>query len=181
MSRDIDDLDTDFIPLVTDVLSKCESMGYSMRPFFTVRTPKEQARLWRQSRSRHEIKAMITKLRINDAVYLANVIEDVGPQNGRHVTNAIPGMSWHQWGQAVDCFWLVNNTAEWSTRKKISGNNGYHIYAEIAKGLGLTAGGFWNSFKDWPHIQGPPSSSPTKKGLTLIEVSEEMSQRFGNL
>ena len=39
------------------------------------------------------------------ANFLASVLDGVGPQHGPHVTNALPGLSWHQWGEAVDCFW----------------------------------------------------------------------------
>ena len=105
-------------------------------------------------------------------------LESVGPQNGAHVTNAPPGYSWHQWGEAMDCFWLVNGNAEWSTRKKINGNNGYRVYADIAVSLDLNAGGFWRSFKDWPHIQLRQHSSP-KSVFSITQVNEQMKRQFG--
>lgn len=179
MSRDLTDLTPDFRPQVEHLLALCDSSGYPMRQFFTLRSPFEQGKLWRQSRSREQVDQKISSLRNNGADFLAHCIESVGPQNGRHVTNALPGFSWHQWGEAVDCFWLVDGDAEWSTRKKIEEVNGYRNYASIAKSIGLTAGGFWRSFKDWPHVQLRKESNPGRVFSTQ-EINQEMAERFGN-
>ncbi|RQV96667.1 MAG: hypothetical protein EH224_03705 [Calditrichaeota bacterium] len=120
MSRDLNDLIPVFKTQVESLLKLCSDSGYPMRPFFTLRTPFEQGILWRQSRSTKEIKEKISYLKRKGAPFLAYCIESVGPQNGRHVTNAIPGLSWHQWGEAVDCFWLIDDNAEWSVRKKLT-------------------------------------------------------------
>jgi len=82
-------------------------------PLFTIRTPEQQARRWRQSRTSEEIGEKVNWLRAQGAPYLASVIEDVGPQFGPKVTNAIPGLCWHQWGEAIDCFWNIEDRAEW--------------------------------------------------------------------
>jgi hypothetical protein len=148
-----------------------------MRPFFTLRTAEEQARLWRQSRTGQQIEAKIRELEDGGAPYLARVIRDVGPQNGPKVTNALPGLSWHQWGEAMDCFWVVDGAAEWSARRKLDGLNGYAVYADEAEALGLTAGGHWRSFKDWPHVQLSPEANPTRR-YSLAEIDAEMMRRF---
>jgi hypothetical protein len=148
-----------------------------MRPFYTLRTPFEQAELWRQSRSKQEIDEKINELRSKGAEFLAYCIESVGPQNGRHVTNAVPGFSWHQWGEAIDCFWLLDGKAEWSTRKKVNGKNGYFNYGAIARSMGLTAGGFWSSFRDWPHVQLRKESHPGRI-YDLQEIDGIMEERF---
>ncbi len=179
MSRDLNDLVPEFKRQVEQLLSACDSSGYPMRQFFTLRSPFDQGKLWRQSRSRQQVEQKINELRDNGAEFLAHCIESVGPQNGRHVTGAIPGLSWHQWGEAVDCFWLVEGDAEWSTRRKINGVNGYLNYAEIARSMGLTAGGFWSSFKDWPHVQLRRESNPGRI-FSLTEIDREMRNRFGN-
>lgn len=100
------------------------------------------------------------------------------PQHGDHVTDAAPGLSWHQWGEALDCFWVVDGKAEWSTTKKVNGVNGFRVYAETAKGLGLDAGGFWGKLKDWPHIQLRAAGSPLAV-MSLADVDREMRSRFG--
>jgi hypothetical protein len=91
----------------------------------------------------------------------------------------VPGLSWHQWGEAFDSFWVVDNDSEWSTERKINGLNGYHVYAEEAKKMGLTAGGLWTNFKDWPHIQLTSDPSPDKH-KSLEEIDQIMKERFGS-
>lgn len=178
MSRDLEDLVSDFKNRVVGLLEACEASGYPMRPFYTLRSPFEQAKLWRQSRTVEEIDTKMADLSAGAADFLAYCLESVGPQAGQQVTNALPGFSWHQWGEAVDCYWLVASAAEWSARKKIDGVNGYANYAARARDMGLTAGGFWPSFKDWPHVQMKQESSP--EGVyTLQEINEEMLRRFG--
>lgn len=177
MSRDLNDLVPQFRNNVEQLLEQCTQQGYPMRVYFTLRDPYEQARLWRQSRSREEINKALTRLRNADAGWLADVLDSVGPQYGRQVTNALPGLSWHQWGEAIDSFWLLDGKAEWSTRKKVNGNNGYRVYADTAARLGLTAGGHWHQ-ADWVHVQLQAEASPAKR-YSLAEISREMQQRFG--
>lgn len=177
-TRDLGVLVDEFRPKVVALLDRCTARGAPMRPYFTLRSPFEQARLWRQSRSREEIDAKIAELQSKSAPFLADCIRRVGPQLGDPVTNAVPGLSWHQWGEAVDCFWLVNGEAEWSSRKTVDGLNGYHVYAEEAQAAGLTAGGLWSSFKDWPHVQLRSASSPLSL-MSLKDIDDAMKERFG--
>jgi len=150
-----------------------------MRPSAGLRDPFDQARLWRQSRSIEEINAKVQEFRAAGADFLAHCIESVGPQHGDPVTNAPPGYSWHQWGEAVDCFWLLDGKAEWSTAKKVGGENAYRAYAAEAEELGLVAGGHWATLKDWPHVQLRPDASPAK-ALLVSQVNAEMEKRFGS-
>jgi hypothetical protein len=177
-SRDMNLLIDTFRLKVEAVLERCAARGTPMRPYYTIRSPFQQAILWRQSRTKEEVDARVAELQDQSAPFLADCLMRVGPQQGPPRTNAIPGLSWHQWGEAVDCFWLVDNAAEWSSKKKINGVNGYQIYAEEAQSAGLTAGGLWTSFKDWPHIQLRADSSPLKS-MSLVEIDAEMKQRFG--
>jgi peptidoglycan L-alanyl-D-glutamate endopeptidase CwlK len=80
-------------------------------------------------------------------------------------------------GEAMDCFWVVEGKAEWSTRKTIDDVNGYKVYAEEAVNLGLEAGGYWSSLKDWTHIQLRPESNPGSI-FTIMQISDAMKQRF---
>jgi hypothetical protein len=118
-------------------------------------------------------------LRAEGANFLAHCLESVGPQHRDPVTNALPGFSWHQWGEAVDCFWLLDGRAEWSTTRKVNGENAYRVYAHEATTLGLTAGGLWPRFKDWPHVQLRSASSPSSLGVDKID--QAMQERFGGL
>jgi peptidoglycan LD-endopeptidase CwlK len=179
MAVALDGLDPAFRSKVEDLLAVLKGIGVDMRPYFGLRTLHEQAILWRQSRSKEEIAAAIQKLHNANADFLADVLKSVGPQHGPHVTNALPGLSWHQWGEALDCFWSLNGSAEWSASRIADGINGYRVYADRAEDLGLNAGGHWGSFKDWPHVQMRSAGSPIGAGMTLAEVNAEMQQRFG--
>lgn len=178
MAVTLDALVAGFRGSVETLIENCRLRGVEMRPHSAVRAPLEQARLWRQSRAREEIAAKIASFRTDGADFLAFCIESAGPQHGDHVTNSPPGFSWHQWGEAVDCFWVVDGKAEWSTVKKINGLNGYQVFADEAEALGLTAGGHWARFKDWPHAQLRVAGSPTKV-MTIQDIDAEMRARFG--
>ena len=179
MAANMSDLVPDFRRKAEQLLKRCRQRGVEMRPYFTLRTPFEQAKLWRQSRSIEEIREKVAEFRDGGANFLAYCLESVGPQHGAHVTNAPPGFSWHRWREAVDCFWVVDGKTEWSTIKRVDGLNGYRVYAEEATNLGLSAGGLWTSFKDWPHVQFRSASNPGKI-FGLNEIDEKMKKLFGN-
>lgn len=174
MSRDLTDLVPSFREQVELLLRRCRDRGVEMVPYRTVRTPAEQSQLWRQSRSGSEVRSQIAEF-MEAAPFLAGVLEGAGPQFGRHVTNALPGLSWHQWREAVDCYWLVDGKAEWSARRR-GAKNGYRIYAGEAEAAGLEAGGFWSSIKDWPHVQRVAGGVLLHRSIG--EVNDEMRRRF---
>lgn len=179
-SRDIKDLIPKFRPPVKQLLQNCQARGVEMRPSATLRDPFEQARLWRQSRAIEEIKTKIKAFKEVDAAFLAHCLESVGSQNGKRVTDAPPGLSWHQWGESLDCFWVVDGKAEFSISRLVGGVNGYRVYVEEASKLDLTPGGLFKKLKDFPHVQFRPQGSPTSL-FTLAEISDEMEKRFSDL
>lgn len=178
MPPTLDDLVPEFRPVAARVLEICRAQGVEVRVNETVRDPFHQARLWRQSRTIEQIQTRIAQFRGAGAEFLAHCLESVGPQHGDHVTNAPPGLSWHQWGEALDCFWVVNGKAEWSTTRKVDGKNGFRVYAAAAASIGADAGGLWPSFKDWPHVQLRAEGSPADV-FSLQEISDVMRERFG--
>ena len=165
-------LDLEFAAVVRKVLAACEVKGITMCPNSAARSPWEQAKLWRQSRSAGQIQAAQQQMRNEAASWLADVMDEVGPQNGRHVTNALPGKSAHQHKLAVDCFWLLDGKAEWDDL------TGYRIYATEAQSLGLTAGMFWTSFVDPPHLQ--HASMDRLSSRSWAELDANMYSRWGN-
>jgi peptidoglycan LD-endopeptidase CwlK len=179
-SREINDLTSEFKPLVTLLLQNCKARGIEMELFSTLRDPFEQARLWRQSRTTEEVKRKIAEFRNDDARFLAFCLDSVGKQFGRRITDAPPGLSWHQWGESIDCFWVVDGKAEWSTTKLIHGLNGYQVYTEEAQNLFLTPGGLFKNLKDFSHMQLRPESSPLEI-LSLRQIDQAMEKRFGDL
>lgn len=171
-------LDPQFQTMLLATLADCNTAGVEMIPYNGLRSPFDQGKIWRQSRSVAEVAAKIADLQAKGAPFLANCVDSVGPQHGAHVTNAVPGLSWHQWGESMDCYWFRNGKAEWDV--DIGGvKNGYRIYANIASQNGLFAGGHWQSFKDWPHVQRRKAGSPRDAGLSLPEIDSVMRQRFG--
>jgi len=71
---------------------------------------------------------------------------------GKVVSNAPPGSSAHNYGLAVDLWPLTadGKNFDWSANKKL-----FKIMADIAVKLGLTAGFYFKSFLDLPHIEDP--------------------------
>ena len=176
-SRNITDLVAELRPKARLLIENCSRRGIEMRIYETLRSPFDQGKIWRQSRTRNEVQSKIREFRNNGADFLAFCIESVGPQTGRHVTDAPPGLSWHQWGESFDAYWLVDGRAEWSTTRRINGLNGYRVYAEEGQDLDLTAGGLWARLKDWPHIQLRSASSPARV-YDITEIDRIMRERF---
>lgn len=167
------DLDPEFGETAAEVIEACEHRGVTLVPYTGVRTPWEQARLWRQSRSTATVNAAINRLIAGGGSFLAQVLQDVGPiPTGPKVTNALPGYSWHQWGEGLDCYWQVGGKPEWNDLR------GYKVYAEEATVRGLTAGGYWTSLQDWPHIQ-KQSRSPAAIH-SMNEINGRMIELFGD-
>ena len=178
MTDRMDGLAPAFRARLDEVIAALGVEGIEMRVSAGLRPPAEQARLWRQSRSREEIAAAIAHLKKAGAYHLADLLAACGPCHGPPVTRALPGLSWHQWGEAADCLWIVNGAAEWSLARIVNRDNGYHAYARLAEEKGLHAGGFWTRFPDWPHVQQRRDASPLIAGLSLKEIDEEMQRRF---
>ncbi|PWJ44765.1 M15 family metallopeptidase [Sediminitomix flava] len=65
---------------------------------------------------------------------------------GGIVTNAIPGLSFHNYGWAVDVVVFENGKPKWNNRH-------WDRIGEVGKSLGLTWGGDWKKLVDRPHFQ----------------------------
>lgn len=166
MAANLDLLNSQLKTKVITLVARCHQRGFEMRPNNGLRDPFEQAKLWRQSRSIEEITNKINELKAQSTIFLAEYLSLVGPQHGER-NQRTPRFSWHQWGEALDCFWLLDGKSEWSTKKLVDGQNAYHVYADEAESLGLTAGGHWKKFKDWPHVQFRPEIAPVQRSRSL--------------
>jgi len=169
VARDVDLLVPGFRCAYADLLDGLQAAGHELRPFFTLRTPSEQAKLWRQSRSTAEIEAAAKRLRLAGAPRLAGVLIEVGPQFGRWATNALPGYSWHNWGEAADAF-VVGPAGEavWD-----ADDAGYRAYAEAAEEVLLTSGASWG---DPVHVQLRSDEVPDL--MTAEQIERAMLVRF---
>jgi len=169
------------------LLERCEERGVTMYPNELIRSPYMQGQLWCRGRSPEMIGEGIVGLERDGAPFLAACLRGaaVAPAYGgisdgkggiKIVTNALPGLSWHQWGEAMDCCWLVDGRQEWSIHISIEGSNGYAVYGEEAVRLGLEAGYFWAS-KDAAHVQLRQAGSP-RSAYSMREIDREMEARY---
>lgn len=172
MSIDFACLDASLSVKITNVLNDLKQHNFEFVPFSGYRSLEEQAKLWRQSRKSDVVNDQIEYWRKEGANFLADILESVGPQRGKHVTNSLPGYSWHNHGKAVDCFLEIDGKAIWDAE-----HPGYKLYADIAQKYGLTAGFYFKSFKDAVHIQIPNNS--VKNTYSLREIDELFSDKYG--
>lgn len=178
MSRNIDDLRREFRGQARAVIGNTKDAGFEMVPYFTLRMPWDQAVLWRMTRGKTEIGRMCRSLRSNGALYIANVIEAIGPQYPGpgitgHVTYAVPGQSWHNWGEGLDCYLKIDGAIEWD-----GDHEGYAAYGTCAEDLGLTWGGRWDQPNDPGHIQAAPMS-PVNFFEDITELSGSLERKYG--
>jgi peptidoglycan LD-endopeptidase CwlK len=75
-------------------------------------------------------------------------LADLGPL----VTHAGAGESWHQYGMAADCAFLIDGRIVISEADPRAAR-GYALYGAIAQSAGLTWGGGWRSIKDLGHVE----------------------------
>lgn len=159
MSGPLAGIDPTLRTRVEAIIADLSKSGFDLRPIQGLRDPWTQARYWRQSRTTAQINAAIASLRKKKAGYLADVLESVGPQNGPAITKALPGFSWHQWGEAVDFAWYVDGVYQGGTPTPGDDRNGYVRLGKAATAAGLVHGGTaWGW--DWPHVQLSRRSSP---------------------
>lgn len=158
--------------------ARCEIKGVIIRAYFGVRDPVTQCKLWRQSRSDIIVDQKVAELRAEDCNFLADCLVKAGPQ-GTHpkVTNAIGGLGWHNWAEAMDYEWIVNGQVNWSTTDG-GDANGYKILAATTAEVGLHSGIGWG---DNDHVQLRAAGSPIDAGLSMQEIDAAMNVKFGNL
>ena len=149
-------------------------------PVSGVRDPWTQAIYWRQSRTGTVVSQKIAFLADQGAPFLAEVLEEVGPHSGPHVTDAVPGTSFHQYARALDVYIEspATHKALWRDPKTdgVEFNLAvqlYDQYGAAAEARGLTWGGHW-SFGDFGHIQSQKASTPLQEYGGWPGVDAEM-------
>lgn len=144
--------------------------GVDILVYCAARGPWAQARLYRRSRSTAVVHARAAKMRNAGAPWLAGVLLEVGPQaTGPWATNAPPGLSWHQWGEAVDAAPVIDGRIPWTDP------DAFVPWRKAAQLMGLHA----PIPHDWPHVQLRPEGSPLSAGMTWAEIDVAMQERWG--
>lgn len=146
-SRNLDDLEPELKAKALEFLDRCRSKGADILIYCTLRTPHEQARLFRQSRSFNDIMLRAESLALYNP-RMGEILFEVGAQHGRRVTNAGPGQSLHNYGFAFDCVPLLGGKAMWNSYFK-----DWQIVGEIAQELDLEWAGNWTYGREYPHVQ----------------------------
>lgn len=164
-SRRLEDLDPQFRDKVERMLESLRSRGFIYRPFFTLRGPEVQARLWAQSRTKTVVSSMARTIENSGAPRLAALLRKVKAGGLPRVTGALPGRSWHQYGLAVDLFREIDGRADWR-------NASYIPLRDECPKFGLVSGA---SFQDWVHVQSTPEPGPP---FSWGEVERRMSETF---
>lgn len=156
-SKDIHDLIPEMQDKCNLVINECKKRGVEILVFQTFRSLQYQARIWRQSRTKYEILEKVDYFKTHGYDYLADILTMVGPQHGPHVTNSCCGESWHSFKEAFDAVIVVDKKAVWD-----DSHPHWKIYGEVVQSCGLTWGGGWKSFTDFPHAQLRAGANPMR-------------------
>jgi len=160
-SRDLNDLIPELRDKASQVQNVCrETAGFELLIYCTLRPLEEQARLFHQSRSRQEIDLKMEKFRSRGYDFLAEILESVGPCSGNHVTNAGPGESWHNYGEAWDAVPLIGGKPAWNYR---DARDYWNAYGEAVRQVEMFWAGDWTSFREYPHAQARAGGNPLKE------------------
>lgn len=151
-SRDVHLLHPKMQELVRAWLSKTP---VEVLVYCTVREAHEQAALYAQGRTAEQIASGVLRLKALSLAAEAMLLEKQSPQPGPRVTNALPGLSFHQqhWldgecaGLALDFVPLVAGKPTWDDAKR------YEAAAVAAEEVGLTWSGRWKTFREVAHLQ----------------------------
>lgn len=129
----------------------------------TYRSPQEQAAEYRRSRSSGEVSRTAERLRAQggQGPLLADILlrspEPMGTRLGRHTTQAAPGESWHQWGEAWDAVPWIGRRLAWELTENdpdyASAQEAWATYGAACAQVGVVWAGNWTSFKEFPHGQ----------------------------
>ena len=167
-SRDLADLQPEVEEAAKEMLSLCREAGLDVLVTCTVRSLREQGTLYKQGRTPEQILWAIGELRERGFGILANeLLMAPDPRDGKIVTMARPGESWHQWGYAFDVVPLRGGKAVWS----VEGEDG-KMWTQVGlcgEHAGLRWGGRWERFRDWPHFEMLPPGGSLQKCMRGYE------------
>jgi len=174
LDRRLEELKPKFRLKLLFIFEQLTQKGIGFEMFAAVRTPQAQAELWMKSRSRKEIVDAVAKLSKQGAPWLSRMVKTTHRPYGRWETNNLPGLSWHQWGEAASIRILSQSgRVIWNPN-----NEGYRILADLTQMVSLTSGFFWKR-RDVVNVQ--LRADAVRAYYTWAEVDREMKEKFDGL
>jgi peptidoglycan L-alanyl-D-glutamate endopeptidase CwlK len=167
-SRRLEDLVPEVQKMAKEHILRCADAGFELLIYCTLRDAHEQARLYRQSRTKEQVQKKMDQLTAKGFPVLARILKDVGPQKSApKVTNAGPGESFHQFNRAYDCVPVLQGKPIWGTAGE--GAAIWDKVGKLGKKCGLEWAGDWTTFREFPHFQLTDGK----------DVEDLMKERFG--
>ena len=169
---DLETLEPEFRERLLSVIETCAADRFRLIPEVGAIDPFLQARLWRQSRSDAEIDEAIADLKAQNCIYLAEVLEETEGKLGPKVTDSLPGLSWHNWREAVKVGIYDNCGRELMNHdeKAIS------VLRKAIKKHKLNSGENWG--KSLFYIQKSTFENP-KNLMSMLEIDKTMYDMWG--
>jgi peptidoglycan L-alanyl-D-glutamate endopeptidase CwlK len=162
----------ELIPKINMVKTTCKDVGLDLLIYCIYRSPEDQARCYRKSRSFTHIKRKANNLRDRGLGFLADILINVGPvygQIGKHITNAGPGESWHQYLCAWDAVPKKHGKLLWDFGKHY---REWEAYREAF----MSAGMFPGPVGDYPHAQLYRGGNPLDV-FTVEQILEKIKKK----
>jgi len=126
------------------VVSAVRAKGLPLVVWETLRTWKQQRRLYAQGRSD------ATLLSVGYTAPEIQSARSAGYTAKKPVVTWIRVPKMHGTGRAMDCVWLINGGVSWNAP-----TDWWAVYGRAAKAYGLTWGGDWQT-RDLPHVEWRP-------------------------
>lgn len=165
--RDMNELHPAFKARVDLWLADVHAAGHEILIVETRRTMDVAEAYYAQSREPNET---VNILRAHAGLPLLKLQTD----RYAKITDAMPGLSWHIYGLAVDFVPMSNGKCLWSYSEN---SVEYAEIAKLAEKHGLQWGGEWRSFKDYPHIEYHPNLRVTDALVQYHLNQQSLSQR----
>jgi len=98
----IDALDISFAEKFMNVRVECMKQSIITQPVLGFINVFLHAEIWKQSKQDQAVDEAIAKLQNEGCNFLSSILMCASSVHSKHKTNRLPGMSWHNWGRAVD-------------------------------------------------------------------------------
>ena len=99
---DLSELESEFRDKLIHVIRDCVAAGIDLNLEVGTLSAEDQSKLWRRSRSDVQIDHAIYDFREQKCTFLADILEKSNTSIGVCVTNDLPGLTWHNYGEQIE-------------------------------------------------------------------------------